>query len=351
MTFQKYSVQSRALIEENLINFINKKKNENIPTVFKKQNALELLEKFVLRGKMIRGTLFLLSLEMMGEKITDEYLDVACSIELVHSALLIQDDIIDNDRTRRGHDTIFVEYEKRGERIHAANKGHYGISIGIVVADMAIFLAMDLLSHYQGMFLQKLLEFYAHEIYLVSIAEGIDSELGQSEIEPKKEDIYAVYKYKTARYTFSLPFVMAGIIAGNQKEAKIFEELGELIGLIFQLKDDVIGLFGDEKTIGKPVGSDIRENKKTLIRVLLYEHVNQSEKKNLEDAFGNKNITFSQIENVKTLVKKYKIIDVINGEIDEIMNRAWRLFKTLEVSQEHKMILKDLMEFNLKRSF
>lgn len=351
MTFQDYSKNSRSLIAKNLEEFLQKKKSENIPSIFKEQDAVSTLEQFVLRGKMVRGTLFLLTTEFLGKTITKEHLDIACAIELVHSALLIQDDIIDRDRTRRGGNTTFVVYEQRGEKVGVADVAHFGISIAIVVADVAIFLAMEMLSHYGGESLKKIIEFYSHEIYLVALAEGIDSEFGQSKNEPTKEDIYSVYKLKTARYTFSLPFVMACVVSGNTQYVQILEELGEKAGMIFQIKDDLIGLLGDEKTIGKPIGSDVRENKKTLIRALLYERCNSEEKIILDNTFGNVHITTQEIETVKQLVGKYQIDTLLENEMQEIMKRGWELFKSIEGKPEFKIILKEFLEFNLLRTY
>lgn len=350
MTFKDYSINSRRLIEENLINFLNDTKKEEIPDTFKKQEVITTLTEFVTKGKLIRGTLFLLSLEMLDIEISKEHIDIACAIELVHSALLIQDDVIDNDKTRRGGKTVFATYEQRGEEIKAIDPRHYGISIAIVAADVAIFLAVELLSHYKGRATKELLAFYAHEIYHVATAQGIDSEFGQSEVEPTKEDIYAVYKYKTARYTFSLPFVMAGIVAGNKNVSKQLEELGEIAGLIFQIKDDYIGLLGDEEVIGKPVGSDIRENKKTVIRALLYEFASNAEKGILDSSFGNQNLLQEEISKIKKLVEKYKISTIINNEIIEIMQKGWKIFESLDVNKKYKAVLKDLLEFNLNRT-
>lgn len=348
MTFIDYSIKTRPLIEENLRKII-KEKNTG---VFQKQKILEILEEFSLRGKLIRGILFLFSSEMFGLEINSKLIDIACAIELIHSSLLIHDDIIDRDFTRRKGKTVFAQYIEKGKEIKTSDPLHYGISIGIVAGDAALFLALELLAKYKKENLYEMLAFYANDLRLVALAEGLDSEYGQSDLNPDKEDIYSIYKYKTARYTFSLPLVMAGILANEDKKTlQILDEIGERAGIIFQLKDDEIGLFGDEETIGKPVGGDIRENKKTIIRALLYEKVNDEEKKFINKSFGNQNITLDDITKIKDLAIKYGILDSIKDDIDNIMDEIWSLFDNLKVKNEYKFILKDLLEFNLKRSY
>lgn len=352
MTFQDYSSRSRKLIEEKLKNFFVSNKGENIPQVFKRQKALEVLEEFVLKGKLIRGTLFLLSVELLGEKITEKHVAIAVAIELVHSALLIQDDIIDNDFKRRGGKTVFALYEEEGKKIKANSPYHYGISIAIIVSDVAFFLAFELLASYNEPELSQILNFYSHEIYLVALAEGIDSEFGQTPTEPDESDIYSVYHYKTARYTFSLPFVMAGIAAKSEdKIIRKLEKIGEAAGIIFQIKDDIIGLFGNEEVIGKPVGSDIREDKKTLIRAMLYKNVNSSEMELLKQTFGNAEISDKQIESIRELARKHLIEDALDKKINDIMNEVWENFKMLDAREEYKLILKDLLVYNLRRNY
>ena len=352
MDFKQYLEQSRGRIKKHLRKYCKFKKAENIPFLFKEQQLIESLEDFVMRGKLLRGSLFLFTLESFGKKINNEHLDISCAIELMHSALLVQDDIIDRDFTRRGNKTIFAKYMQDGEKIGAYDPYHYGVSTGIMVADVAFFFAIDLLSNYSGKSLSIMLKYYAHEVYLVSLAESADSIFGQTSKEPTKEEIYDVYKYKTARYTFSLPFEMGSIVADASIDLReSLNLLGELVGIIFQLKDDEIGIFGSEDLIGKPVGSDIRENKKTILRHLLYNKASNSDKKVLDACFGNNNAGQRETDIVKNLYEKYNISALINQEISEIMEKVWVIYKKLDLKVEYKRILKDLLDFNLKRSF
>ncbi len=352
MDFFEYLDHSKELIKSEISLFIKKKQEEELPKVFKEQRLLESLESFVSRGKFVRGTLFLLMVEALGGNITAKHIRIACAIELMHSSLLVQDDVIDKDKMRRGARTVFSQYEEEGKNIGAFDPYHYGVSTAFIVADVAFFFAIELLSDYNSPSLSSLLKYYAHEVYLVAVAESVDSIFGQTDREPTKEEIYAVYKYKTARYTFSLPFEMAAIVSGsNSNTRKSLSNLGEMAGIIFQLKDDEIGLFGKEETIGKPVGSDIRENKKTMIRYHLYNASNGTDRKTLDSCFGNPSAEKSEIEKIKFLYQKYEIDKIINSEIESIMDKVWENYRALNIRAEFKEILKGLLEFNLNRSY
>lgn len=351
MDFKSYLENCREKIRLNLKEYIEFKKTEHLPLLFKEQGLLQSLEDFVSRGKLLRGSLFLFTLESLAHPVTKESLDIACAIELMHSALLIQDDIIDNDYTRRGEKTIFAKYEDDGKRIGAFDPYHYGVSTGIVVADVAFFFAIDLICNYESQNLGKLLKYYAHEVYLVSLAESADSLFGQTQRTVTDKEIYDVYKYKTARYTFSLPFEMGSIVASSTEETRAtLNELGELVGIIFQLKDDEIGIFGSEELIGKPIGSDIRENKKTILRSYLYKLSSPKDREILDSCFGNPNAGNEETEKVKELYKKYEVKSLIDKEINIIMDKVWVFFEKLEFKKEYKSILKDFLNFNLNRT-
>ena len=218
MTFESYIGKSKKRLAQHLSDYLLKKETEKMPNLFKKQKFLSTLENFSTRGKMIRGVLFLLMAEGLGVKIQKKHYDIAAAIELTHSSLLIQDDIIDQDKTRRGSDTVYYLYEKEANRLKAYNPYHYGVSTAMMIADISFYLAMDLLSNFEDPTLAELLKYFSNEIRLVAIAESVDSIFGQTPINPQPQDIYDVYLYKTARYTFSMPFVMGAIIAEADKK-------------------------------------------------------------------------------------------------------------------------------------
>jgi geranylgeranyl pyrophosphate synthase len=121
-----------------------------------------------------------------------------------------------------------------------------------------------------------------------------------------------MYQKKTARYTFSLPFVTACILTEQDETTQLaMSELGEALGCIFQLRDDELTLIGKEEVVGKTIGNDIIENKKTYATTLLWELVTPEEKKQLEHIFGNSSIETKDIIYVQSLFSKYDIHTLI----------------------------------------
>lgn len=302
------------------------------------EEALQRLEQFSHGGKGVRGGLFLLSAEIFGFKEENISFDIAAVLEILQASLLIHDDIMDNDFVRRGNPSVFAQYIKNGEKIQTTDSLSYGKSMAICVGDIGFFIAMQiahnaLVNHKNR---DALLELLHKELIIVGLAQMDDVTFAANKEVPSTEEILNMYLYKTAHYTFSLPLTLGGII-GNQNSDTIsqLEKLGEHLGLLFQLKDDELSVYGDEKITGKPVGSDIRENKKTILRALLTQKI------------GEKIIDPTEY---LSLLEQHNI----RGEIEKIMReyqtQAETIIEHLPISNEYKKTLLHLTTFVADRN-
>src|SRR4029078_8287647 len=116
--------------------------------------------------------------------------------------------------------------------------------------------------------------------------------------------------------TFSLPLVL-GAMVGNASEDKFkqLEEFGENLGIVFQIVDDKLGITGDSKITGKPVGNDIVQNKKTVFRKLLFDYADKNQKQILNKIFGNKNVSSTDVEKVIGIANKLDTEIKLNKKI------------------------------------
>lgn len=278
-------------------------------------------EKFILNGKCLRGNLVLISNKVFtGKNINEnDLLNLAAFFEIVHSSLLIHDDIMDNDNKRRGEETINYFFYKKYHQKHLSN------SLAISIGNIGFFIGYKLLSKIKTDLKTKnqLIEFISNEYIKVALAQNDDITFSNTDMEPNFNNIYNIYLFKTSRYTFVLPLISVLILKKN----KLYNnndliKILELLGIIFQITDDLIGFLSDES--GKEKGSDIRENKKTFIRYYLIDELKNN---NLKYLFGKKNLNDKDIMLIKNfyvksktkifisqLIKKYKkeIINKIN---------------------------------------
>lgn len=295
--------------------------------------TIPLLFQFAKTGKLIRGTILLESYSLFsGQK--NYPLSLACAVELVHSGLLIHDDIMDQDFLRRGEKTIPAVVRDEVSDLHIAN------SIAICAGDIAFFLAQDLSSQYGA----EVNKFLSSEIIKVGLGQMQD-------VYPKgkisKESIISTYRFKTGRYTFSLPLCLGALLAGVNKETiQKLDEIGEIMGIMYQIEDDYLGIFG--KDIGKEIGSDIRENKHTLYKFFLEKKGTQNSKKALS-CFGKKISNNELIFIQQTLIN-----ESIVKEVDKIKNEyhtsAKEKILKLSLSHSQKECLLALLEIRIGRS-
>ncbi len=350
MNLKEYLSEKRKLLEPFILDYLKSKRGSNSNLAYL-DDAIEKLEKFVTQGKMLRGILVLASCEMFGREISNQELQIAAALELTHSALLIHDDIMDNDLKRRGNPTIFAQYISQATQV--SDPKTYGISQGINVGDISLFYAYDLLSNSTNdvKLNRKLVKFFTEELVKVGAAQMQDVAFGYSSENPNTEDILSVYKYKSGRYTVSLPLVMGAILTNQDNDTiKKLDKFGEKLGIIFQIKDDELGLFGNEAEIGKPVGSDIRENKKTIFRSLLFQKADSKQMNFLNTVFGNGQLTQEEIVRVKKLLSELNVVDEVNQAIQELLLDVRSILSNLDISKSSKSLLEEFIEYNLNRS-
>ncbi len=340
----------KTAIERELSKFLKRKHKELGAVNQWGSDVCNRYQQFISQGKMIRGCLTILGFEMFGKKAPPEIVKVASAMEFFQSALLIHDDIMDRDTTRRGMSTIFIQYQTLGKKQNLPDWDHFGQSMGICAGDIGFFFAFELLTNIDD-HKHATLPIISTELIKVIIAQMQDVYFGNQTAVPAKADILNVYRYKTARYTFSLPLMVGAIMAGQSDEViQTLGEIGENMGIVFQLKDDELGLFGTEEKIGKPVGSDIREGKKTLFYCYLLEKASKEEKMKLQTIFGNSDITSEDVHLVQTLLMQYKIPELMNQQVDLLAQQTLEGIQSLPIKEEYREILTKLVQYNIQRS-
>ncbi len=261
----------------------------------------ERLETYARAGKMIRGILVRLGYELCAEAAPAAAMDVVldragAAMEFLQAGLLIHDDIMDRDVLRRGQTTVHAQYERDATDAQAADPAHHGVSLGVCAGDVAFFLGFHALAALPvppafRPRAQRVAAFAAQELCWVGVAQMQDVRNGGGGIgsHPDPAQILRVYRYKTGRYTFSLPLAIGAILAdAGPAQIEALDQAGENLGVVFQLKDDELGIFGDAAQSGKRADSDVRENKKTLLRHFLFEAADEALRTKLADVFGSR---------------------------------------------------------------
>lgn len=345
MTINTYIAEKREPVRKAILEFLDHKYSAN-GTLHYYREALDKLKRFVPEGKLLRGILTVFAYEMChGKGVRME--DIAAAMEFNQSSLLIHDDIMDQDTMRRGSKTLYAEY--MDDASHVMNPLLYGQSMAMCVADIGFFLAFELLVR-SGVDAAVITEIVS-EIQLVGGAQMSDVHLGQSTDEPGSEEIMNVYRYKTGRYTFALPLKVGAMAAGADAEVvKLLEKFGETLGIIFQLRDDEIKLFGSNQSTGASIGSDIRENKKTIMRHILYTQASPTLRKRLDSVFGNPDITDAEVDEVKRSIETLGVLDRIHQDMQHMITTLQEALTALPVDPAYKTLLQEFVTYNVTRT-
>jgi geranylgeranyl diphosphate synthase type I len=317
-------------------------------------DALEWAKKITLAGgKRIRPALVYYGALANGQRDEKKVIRVAAAIELVHTFLLIHDDIIDNGEFRHGIKTINSHYEAIGKKLFALKDPKaFGNSMAVIVGDKVYALALRMIceSGFESEKIQR----------AVSMLQSIVATtiVGQSQdilIECKKkvveQEVISMYENKTAKYSFEGPLQL-GLILGegeNKYLKKIFTKISLPLGIAFQIQDDIIGIFGNKKETGKSASSDIEEGKQTLLVVKAKEFASRSQLASLKEILGKQDLANSEIKKFLEIIKETGSLAYATGMIDEYFAKANKEINKSSLSEEVKEFLLGMISYLQQR--
>jgi geranylgeranyl diphosphate synthase, type I len=304
------------------------------------------IKTFITRdGKRARPILFVAGyLGFAGEACPGLYRS-ALSIELLHDFMLIHDDIIDKSDTRRGQPS----FHKMLDNYLAGYKNikFNGQDLSIVSGDVMYAMAIDTFLSIKEDAVRKekaLKKFIEAAIYTGS-GEFIELLSGIKNIQDLSiRDIYKIYGFKTAYYTFACPLSIGAILAGAaQKEIDLISEYGSYLGNAFQIKDDILGLFAEEKETGKSPLVDLREAKRTVLVWYAYRHSGKKDRAVIRNILSKKNVCQADLLTMRRIVKLSGARDFAEREICRFLEMSIALINRSKMLPQYKKSLSDYL--------
>ena len=283
-------------------------------------------------GKRVRPALTILTCRACGGKMEDA-LDFGCAVEFVHNFTLIHDDVMDNDRTRRGRDSVHIKFGVPS----AINSGDGMFAVafrciaGANVDDKKKAEAFDVLSK---------------AVLDVSLGQAVDMDFEQ-----RKEVSVKQYKSMISNKTGALleAAVELGMIAAG-KRYKGLEEYGKNIGMAFQVRDDFLDLVAKASILGKPVGSDIREGKKSLVILHGLEKMKKGDKGKFKKFLGNRTLSSGEVKEAVELLERAGSLDYAIGYTEKLVENAKKSLKRLPNSESKEMLIQ-LADYIARRQY
>lgn len=309
--------------------------NKLSPLLFNK------IKEFISRkGKRVRPILFCIGYLGFAKKETKGLYRSALSLELLHDFMLVHDDIIDKSDTRRGKPSMHSLFNKYLRKKKVKFNGE---DLSIIAGDVIYAMALDAFLAIEEKFTRKelaLRKLISAALYTGS-GEFIELLLGAKPIEKTtKADIYKIYDYKTANYTFASPLSMGAILAGARKnEIKKLIDYGMCLGRAFQIKDDIIGTFGEAKQIGKSNLTDINEAKKTILVWHAYKNSNNNGRAKIKNVFSGKNSRRKELIEMRNLISKSGSLDYAKREINNLLAKSEKIIKSSGIRKKYREAL------------
>ncbi len=323
---------------------ISEKKDKKIT------NLIEHIKEFNLRGgKRIRAVLSLVAYESFNGKDFNSMLDIAASIELMQSFFLIHDDVIDNDSFRRGGLCFHRIYENNGEMLNPKLSEGVAIVAGDILQSFSENMILN--SNFNEETKIRILEKFNYIIKNTGYGEFLDILFNCKE-NLKEDNIIKIHTLKTAKYTIEGPLHIGTIAAGaDENELKILSDYAIPLGVAFQIKDDILGLFGDQEKLGKPIGSDVKEGKKTLLVLKAIENSSQDDNRFIKQCLRNKNITLDELSKLRGIVKETGSLDYSEKLAEKLVEQAKKALENSKMSKEGKKFLLEIADYMVKRDF
>lgn len=288
-------------------------------------------------GKRIRGLMIVLGYEMAGGSERKTALKIAAMYEMLQTAILSHDDIIDRSVLRRGKKSLYQELG--GE--------HFGLSQALILGDLGIFWAFSYLAklNVNEEIKIKLISELGEVMSGTCVGQLQDVHLGIESM-PTEELVLSMIYNKTSLYTFIGPLVLGRILAGRfEKDEQILKFAGDL-GMAFQIHDDLIGVFSDELESGKTSKSDIKEGKRTLIYLNALKASSSDEKKLLLK-YGKSDASAEDIENIKNIFIKTGAKKKVSEKRDMYLSYAEEVVPSVTEDISFRQILLSMIS-NLK---
>ena len=282
-------------------------------------------------GKRLRALLTLGSAKLCGYSKGSRDVNLAACVELIHSATLMHDDVIDEGIMRRGKETL---------------NEIWGNQSSVLIGDYLLSRCFEMMVEDGNLEVLKLLSSTSSKI-----AQGEVLQLQhKGEVDILEETYLKIISSKTASLFAAATKVGSILAEKDLKYKEALEFYGKNLGLTFQIADDALDYNSELKFFGKKIGKDFFEGKITLPIILLFQKVDTNEKQNIKKIFDQDNRSISDLNYILDLIKKYNIIKECYKKAEHFINLASNSLSIFKNSEEKK-VLESLTSFSLERDF
>ncbi len=341
-SFREFSAKHIPEIDGYMRAFFRAKR-ESAPSPFMSKCYGEIEEYCLRKGKRVRPLLLMLAHEGYSRRVKGgrEIVKLAAVLEIMHSFLLIQDDIIDRSDLRRGEKTLHVLSQERYAGY--TTNSRIGSDVALILADVLFANAVEIIGEariepsIKNAFLKLFAETYEYTAWgqILDSLHSLPREIGDASVP------HEIGRLKTAHYTIYYPLVMGLLLSGahSGKEAARLRDFALPLGLAFQIRDDVLGVFGREDEIGKSAESDLVEGKLTHLVVDTVATMDAAAKKQFLRRFGRENKSKRDIAYIRRAIEASGCLEQSQRRLNELVETSKRRLEGLGMHESGKKML------------
>jgi geranylgeranyl diphosphate synthase type I len=314
----------------------------------------DAVEEFVLRGgKRLRPAFAYWGYRGAGGIDADTVVAAVSALELVQASALIHDDLMDRSDTRRGEPAVHRRFTAR----HEAQGWHgdaagFGDSAAVLLGDLCLVWSDELL-HSCGVAPEALAR--ARPVFdemrtEVTVGQYLDV-LTQATGDTSLERASKVATYKSAKYTVERPLLLGAALAGAAAEVTAaYSGFGLPLGEAFQLRDDILGVFGDPEQTGKPAGDDLREGKRTYLVAAAFGAAADGDRVELADRLGDPGLDDAGVARLRAIIRGTGALARTEQRITSLTAAAVAALTSAPLDAEAKLVLLDLADAATRRT-
>jgi len=300
-------------------------------------------------GKRLRPIFSYVGFLGTGTSAQQSTVDASASLELLHVCALMHDDVMDGSDTRRGAPSIHRAFEAlHNKESLTGSAEQYGISAAILLGDLALIWSAKAL-HNSGISSETLIRAQAvYDEMRIELMAGQYLDIHEGALATQSvERSLKVARYKSGKYTIERPLHFGAALgsAAPAELQKIYSAYGLPLGEAFQLRDDVMGVFGDPQETGKPAGDDIREGKRTVLMAKAFQKLDQTDSTGaatLSTALGNPSLSNEDVERVRSIITDSGALTELEQLITDLTKQAIAALASDVVHPEARELLTEL---------
>ena len=305
----------------------------------------DALSELTAGGKRLRPAFCYWGYRGAGGEDGDAIIDAAASLELFQACALIHDDVMDGSDTRRGMPAV----HRRFASLHrteawVGDPEAFGVGAAILLGDLCLVWSDEMLSR-SGLPSDRLLA--GCRVYDEMRTELMGGQyldlLEQARGGGSVERALRVARYKSAKYTIEKPLHLGAALAGaDQAVLDGYSGYGLPLGEAFQLRDDVLGVFGDPSVTGKPAGDDLREGKRTALVAMALESASQAQAAVVRRHLGDPHLSPEGVAQLRAVIEETGALRRVEALIDELMDDALTALQAAPVAEDARTVLEGL---------